>query len=508
MKFIAAVVERQRWLKKAVRLLLGGLLSMVLLGCASRSPSVQLLALPDLPSGDQVRPLSGALSEVAPPAIFLDLADLMADAQPQVAIALPKPDQVIEETSLSARLTLSGLSIYKDEETGLGPHLQVILDNQPAQSLYSLDDPLAFSDLSPGSHTLRVFAVRPWGESFKNVAAFAQTTFHVFAKTGENAPDLSQPLLTYSEPQGTYGAEPVLLDFYLTNAPLHMIAQESSEDDVVDWQIRCMVNGQSFLFEQWQPIYLKGFKPGQNWVQLTLVDKQGNPIDNAFNSTVRLVNYDPEQQNSLAKIVRGELPLKQIGQIANPDYEPPAKPVAPLEPEPVDIIESELPLEEQPTTAAEPEEALPAEPAADKTEDLPESPSLESELEYPADLRETEEEPLDQLFDELEPSEMPAEETPDDFSDFESAADGSIESSEKLEEAEEPSASLERLAAERPPVAFPASELAPPTVIPDTLTRPSADDTSAVVAPNLSDRLDTNSLDASVVDEASEPAPP
>ena len=118
--------------------------------------------------------------------------------------------------------------------------------------------------------------MRPWGESFKNEAAFAQTTFHVFAKTGANAPDPAQPLLTYSEPQGTYGAEPILLDFYLTNAPLHMIAQESSEDDLADWRVRCTVNGQSFLFEQWQPIYLKGFKPGQNWVQLTLVDEQGN----------------------------------------------------------------------------------------------------------------------------------------------------------------------------------------------------------------------------------------
>ncbi len=395
MKFIAAVVERQQWLKKAVRLLLGGLLSMVLLGCASRSSSVQLLELPDLPSGDQVRPLSGALSEVAPPAVFLDLADLMADAQPQVAIAFPKPDQVIEKTSLSARLTLRGLSIYKDEETGLGPHLQVILDSQPAQSIYSLDDPLVFSDLSPGSHTLRVFAVRPWGESFKNVAAFAQTTFHVFAKTGENAPDSSQPLLTYSEPQGTYGAEPVLLDFYLTNAPLHMIAQESSEDDVVDWQVRCTVNGQSFLFEQWQPIYLKGFKPGQNWVQLTLVDQQGNPIDNAFNNTVRLINYDPEQQDSLAKIVRGELELKAVGQIADPGYEPPAEPVVLPAPdnEPLEVQPEEPTVEPVPFTDeqiieidldAKPKAELDIEPESE-IESKPE-PEIESETELAPEL--------------------------------------------------------------------------------------------------------------------------
>ena len=392
------VTETQnRWLKRAARLFLSGLLSLVLLSCASKSQSVRLLDLPDVPSGDQVRSLSGSISEVAPPAIFLDLANLM-DSEPQVAIAQPKPDQVIEETSLSAQLTLRGLSIYKDEKTGLGPHLQVTLDNQPAQSIYSLDDPLEFSDLSPGSHTLRVLAVRPWGESFKNEAAFAQTTFHVFAKTGANAPDLDQPLLTYSEPQGTYGAEPILLDFYLTNAPLHMIAQESSEDDLSDWRVRCTVNGQSFLFEQWQPIYLKGFKPGQNWVQLTLVDEQGDPIENAFNSTVRLVNYDPEQQDSLAKIVRGDLPLKQIGQIADPDYEPPAEPVvlpAPID-EPVEGQPDEPVIEPLPLTGEQPELDNETEPELDREAESGVEPETEFEPEIEREPKQTaieEEEP-------------------------------------------------------------------------------------------------------------------
>ncbi|MGC1307998.1 MAG: hypothetical protein WA885_12275 [Phormidesmis sp.] len=308
--------------------LLSGLLSLGLLGCVSRSQNVQLLELPDIPTGNEVRRLSGAVSEVAPPAIFLDLADLMDRTyaeRPQVAIASPKSNQILTATTLTAKINLKGLSIYKDEKLGLGPHLQVILDNQSARSVYSLDEPVEFSELAPGSHTLRVFAVKPWGESFKSETAYAQTTFHVFAETDENTPALDQPLLTFNEPQGTYGAEPILLDFYLNNAPLHAIAQ--ADPNLTDWRIRCDLNGQSFTFDQWQPIYLKGFKPGQNWVQLTLIDEQGEPIKNAFNSTVRLINYDPDQKDTLAKIVRGELSLAQLGQIVTPAYEAPVEPV-------------------------------------------------------------------------------------------------------------------------------------------------------------------------------------
>ena len=104
---------------------------------------------------------------------------------------------------------------------------------------------------------------------------------------------------------------------------------------------------------------------------------------------MRLVNYDPEQQDALAKIVRGELPLKQIGKIANPDYEPPAESVVSPDPEPVDIIESELQLEEQPT-AADAEEAVRPGSEIEQTEEIPldEIRSLETEPEESAGLSE------------------------------------------------------------------------------------------------------------------------
>lgn len=398
--------------------LLSVLLAVTLSGCASRNPVIRVVDLPDITRPKTPRSLSGNIKEVAPPAVFLDLNALMAQAQPRIDITYPKADQIIDTAQVSVKLKVRGLPIYKDKSLELGPHLQVILDNQPARSVYNLKEDISFDALSPGSHTLRVLAVRPWGESFKNTEAYAQTTFHVFAKTGENTPDPDQPLLTYNQPQDTYGAEPVLLDFYLTNAPLHQIAQENKKDDIIDWKIQCSLNGQQFIFDQWEPIYIKGLTPGQNWIQLALVDENDNPIDNAFNNTVHTITYDPTQRGPLDKIVRGELPLAQIGQIANPDYEPPAEPIEPAisdepigieltgteseEVEPEEVESEEIESEEVEPEDIEPEDIEPEEVELPETEQLePETESLETEPEALDTIEEVPEE-TEEVFEEIE----------------------------------------------------------------------------------------------------------
>ena len=344
-----------RWSAAVVLSSAIGIFALGLTSCAQSRPPIRLLDLPDLPTGSETRRLSGDISEVAPPAVLLDLANLASDLQPQVKIAYPRPGQTIKETQVAVEVGLKGLSIYKDDETQLGPHLKVIIDNQPARDIYRLDEPIEFSDLLPGSHTLRVLAVLPWGETFKNSDAYAQSTFHVLASTGENTPAADSPVLTYSEPQGVFGAQPVPLDFYLSNAPLHLVAQESTEDDVRDWQIRCTIDGQSFLFDRWQPIYLQGLKPGQHWVQVELVDDKGDRIPGPFNSTVRLISYDPSQKDTLSKLIRGELPIEQIGQIVIPGYVPPT-----IE----ELPSKELPSEELPSEEPNKTE----EPGVEKTE--------------------------------------------------------------------------------------------------------------------------------------------
>lgn len=112
-----------------------------------------------------------------------------------------------------------------------------------------------------------------------------------------------------------------MLDFYLTNAPLHVVAQENPADDIADWRIRVTINGESFLLDTWQPIYLTGFNKGQNWVKLEYIDENGNVIQNAFNSTVRAINYDPSLQDTLAKLVTDKISLDKVKAIALKDYQ-------------------------------------------------------------------------------------------------------------------------------------------------------------------------------------------
>jgi hypothetical protein len=332
------------------------------------------------PSSSTVKP-SEQIIEVAPPSTIGELRQKLDKYQPQVQILSPRSDQVLTDTTVEVQLQVNDLPLFKNKTLGMGPHLHLILDNEPYQAIYDVSQPIVLEDLNPGTHTLRVFASRPWHESFKNESAYAQTTFHLFTKTNKNNPDPALPLLTYSRPKGEYGAEPIMLDFYLTNAPLHLVAQESLEDKISDWRVQVTINGQSFPLDNWQPIYLKGFKKGNNWVQLAFLDEQGQEIENAFNNTVRLINYNPGGKDTLSKLVRGELTTEESLGIVDPTVE-----VVPAE---------------EPTLKEVPEEVT--------TEETPEVVK-----EVPAELSEAVEEPVvEEPVIEEAPEEVTTEETPE-----------------------------------------------------------------------------------------------
>ena len=333
-------------------------------------------------SAERNLPPENAIAEVSPPAAIQELHQVLDIHQPQVKILNPQPGQVLQDDSASVEVQVQDLPIFKDEKLGLGPHLHIILDNTLDRDIYDLTQPLILSDLSPGTHTLRVFASRPWHESFKNEGAYAQTTFHIFTPTPNNTPNPTLPLLTYSRPTGTYGAEPVMLDFYLTNAPLHFVAQENAEDDIIDWRIRCTIDGQSFVLDRWHPLYLTGLKPGKNWVKLEFLDEFGNPIENVFNTTARTIVYEPGGNDTLSQLVTGKLSATAARRIVDPNFieslAPEADTTPPEEqiPSVPETVDNTQPAEETITPEAE---SLPAEeeavPAGEPTE-IPETESL------------------------------------------------------------------------------------------------------------------------------------
>jgi len=282
--------------------------------CGSGSPSATLASKTSL------------ISEVSPPVAIAKLAKLFDQYSPTVKFISPQPDQVLLDNQVAVKIKVTDLPIFKNSELGLGPHVHVALDGQEYKALYDQEQSLIFDNLAPGTHTLRAFASRPWHESFKNKTAYDQVTFHVFTPTVENLPQPDQPLITYSRPVGTYGAEPVMLDFYIHNPAL----AQADLEHIPDWKVRVTINNETFISDRWQSIYLKGLNVGRNWVKLELIDSKGLLIPNAYSSTAHLFTYQPNGTDTLSRLTRGE-EISNIAAIADPNYVPPA-PV--VEPEP------------------------------------------------------------------------------------------------------------------------------------------------------------------------------
>ncbi|HBK65939.1 MAG TPA: hypothetical protein DD000_21250 [Cyanobacteria bacterium UBA11166] len=382
-KGVGILMKNHQWIdiRKFVSSLIALVLVCTLVGCgnsggnpfASSTETSQTVARETIPVS---QPGKG-LSEVPPPLAIEQLSQRLEDYAPQVSIVSPSPDQVLQDTTVSVQLQVQDLPTFKDPELEMGPHLHVILDDRPYIAVYDTTQPLVLENLSAGTHTLRVFPVRPWHESFKNEGAYSQTTFHVFTKTPDYNPDPALPLLTYSRPTGTYGAEPIMLDFYLTNAPLHLVATENPDDNTADWRIRATVNGESFVLDRWLPIYLKGFKEGKNWVQLEFIDDMGNAIDNVFNNTARVFTYQPNGDDTLSKLVRGELSADAAGKIVDPNYKPTPTPTPEVTPTPTPVATPSSPVDETPTP---------------KLDTSPETQEVDSETPQPSENQEVDSE--------------------------------------------------------------------------------------------------------------------
>lgn len=250
------------------------------------------------------------------------------EAKPVLRISSPRENSTINGSTIPVLLNLSGdLKGYKpmkDPATGMGNHIHVILDNQPYEAYYKLDEPFELRNVAEGKHTLRVFASRPWHESYKNEGNFQIITFNVkgggdaskptttnsgqtmadnknmnasspspssstregkdMASSTASDVDPKKPLLTYSRPKGEYkntDADSIMIDFWLSNAKL--------QSDGGDYRVRYSVdNGEAKFIDKWEPIWLTGWTSGKHTIKLELVDKEGNVVTNGdYNSTMR-----------------------------------------------------------------------------------------------------------------------------------------------------------------------------------------------------------------------------
>ncbi len=266
------------------------------------------------------------------PQTILDLMKARGEqdeAKPTLKIVSPAANAVINGSKVEVQLDLSGdlkgYMPHKDPATGKGNHIHVILDNEPYEAYYEMGQPFELRNVAEGKHTLRVFASRPWHESYKNDGSFQMVTFTVkgggdaskptttnsgqtmasgsnsnVAGASPQAPregkdvtaskagdaDPSKPLLTYSRPKGEYkgeDADPIMIDFWLTNAKL--------KGDGGEYRVRYIVDDDEARYiEKWDPVWLSGWTSGKHTVRIELLDKDDKPVENGgYNTTTRTI---------------------------------------------------------------------------------------------------------------------------------------------------------------------------------------------------------------------------
>jgi hypothetical protein len=323
------------------------------------------------------------LSETSPPAIVTQLNQVAATA-PQVYILSPRSEEVVTNTDVAVKLQVFGTPIFKNAALGIGPHLHLLLDRVPTQSVYDLNSPIILSNLTPGTHTLQVLANKPWHESWKNPEAFTQVTFHVLAKSTDSPNPRATQLISVQPIE--FGAEPWLLDFYLANAPSHSDPQHPLRQ-VNDWRVRTTINDQSFEVNRGQPIYLRGLRPGVNVLKLEYLNAQGQVADSA----IRVVRYQPNGTDGLSRLLRNELSIEQALAVFDPQSRavavvpvvqpiaPPAQLVAPnIIPNPVMPVNPVIPA--NPTMPANPvmstNPTMPANPVMSTNPTMPANPVM------------------------------------------------------------------------------------------------------------------------------------
>lgn len=225
------------------------------------------------------------LREVAPPGAVQQLRSALAERQPRLRILSPAAEAVLPAGAWTLRMQVEDWPLVDGGALGLGPHLLVAIDDGAPLPLTSTEASLP--ELSPGSHRLTVMAARPWGEVVKSPGAMAQIRLHRTAANPLAQPGPGTAQLLAVSP-GAAAAEPLLLDWLLIDSPL----QHLRDDDAL-WRLRVTVNGDSFLVDRQTPLWLRGWRPGGNALQLELLDGRGEPLNPPFNSLVREVRLDP-----------------------------------------------------------------------------------------------------------------------------------------------------------------------------------------------------------------------
>jgi hypothetical protein len=365
-----------RWQRALLTALLV-LLLMLPAGCGRERPGAPAPLATSVPAAP--------LQEVAPPPGVQQLATALDSHSPQLRILAPADGATLPDGPWTLRLQVRDWPLTDAGELGLGGHVVVQLDDEPPQRLSQAtangELTLAMAPLRPGSHRLTAYTARPWGEAVKQPGAFSQIQLQRVAPTPLRVPAAGTPQLIAVSPGPQPAVEPVLLDWLLLDAPLQGLREGDAS-----WRLRVSVNGDSFLVNQNSPLWLKGWRPGSNSLQLDLVDALGEPLNPPFNSLVaevviqagapRPIWLNQLEPTALARLLGEARAASQPPLAAAPLPIQPAAPEREPEQEPAEV-------QSEPASPAAPE-PIPnpdSEPEPSQEQELEPEPELEVELE-------------------------------------------------------------------------------------------------------------------------------
>ena len=278
--------------RSALKLLLGGVLALLLLF----NTPLAVRALPGWLSRGTApeRPIptegpSGRLQEVAPPGAVQQLKHQLDGRRPQLTLVSPTDDSVIHNDAVELVLAVQDWPVSRDPDLGIGPHVAFQVDDRPLIRLDQLTDGqlrLPLVDLTPGSHRFSAWAAYPWGEAVTAPGGSVQGRLHLWQRLNATQPSADAPWVVPIPPTDQQSQQPLMLDWLIWNAPL-----QNLRDGDGRWRIRLSIDGDSFLTDQQEAIWLKGTGSKATTLQVELLNGQGEPLQPVFNNRlVRLTD--------------------------------------------------------------------------------------------------------------------------------------------------------------------------------------------------------------------------
>ena len=358
---------------------------------------------------------SGRLQEVPPPQAVQQLQQALAGHQPAVTITTPQDGTLLEAGPWELKVSVQDWPLVQAGALGLGPHLVVQIDDQPPLRLTAADAPrqdgvvvLQAPPLSPGSHRITAYAARPWGEAVKSPGALQQIRVHRLVANPQAMPAPDSVQLLPVSPAELSQGEPVLLDWILLDAPLQNLRPGDGS-----WRLRVTINGDSFLVDQNVPLWLKGWRTGDNGLLLELVDGRGEPLNPPFNSLVSAVTLPRPGTGAASAAPRwlqGRLNDQELAQLLGqqppPEPEPQPEPRPEPEPEPEQAAEPVAPMQPEPG----PDQGQAQDPTAQTSEPQAEPDLAQEPQEH--DQQEEEQTPDQEQPVDPEPAAMAAQPLP------------------------------------------------------------------------------------------------